>query len=106
MDPRLSGNSDYPDWVMTVLLECFVESFIKVYFSAILYIKLKNFTWEDQSNQQCYIHCKEWLMRHSAWVNIALCVGEYRTMRRQKLDTRRPVPQSRLLIEEEASLRP
>ena len=31
--PHLSGCSDYPDWVMTVLLECFVKSvcFIKVF---------------------------------------------------------------------------
>ena len=33
MDPHLSGRSDYPDWVMTVQLQCFVGSvcFIRVF---------------------------------------------------------------------------
>ena len=35
-------------------------------------------------------------------MNIELCVGEYRTMHRQKLDTRHPVLQFSLLVEEEA----
>ena len=55
---------------------------------------LKDFVWEDQSNQQCNICHKEWLTQlhfytQFYFVNIELSVGKYRAMCRQKL--RQPV---------------
>ena len=38
------------------------------YNEAYLFRPLKNFAWEDQSNQQCYVHCKEWLMRPQFYI--------------------------------------
>ena len=39
MDPHLSGRSDYPDWVMTVQLQCRAEVCVLLeYLNTVLYI--------------------------------------------------------------------